>query len=322
MQVKLTHRDPSVYPTSNVLERHRPIRLGAWNGADLRVTGNEGEEIAKIHALVEIVGDCVKLRHLAPTKAPVLLNGSPVVEGKLQNGDVVSIGKTRLEVEIFDPEAASRAAPPPVIDLAAEGLPTGLVAYRPAGDGADLRAVLEKLTAVFTPLVMANFLAAGEEPPPWLAADADLLAEAPRDQIGDNSLHLLAADDLPAEADDPADPAERSAAATQRLIELFHQLRTKTGAAMLIGAGDKQAVLETIRFRRGFYASATGLELFLRQGSAVLAQKLIEGLHAILIASADDEWTLYANAKLVTSVDDLNLGASAGVKKRHADAPQ
>ncbi|MCC6493704.1 MAG: hypothetical protein IT424_11875 [Pirellulales bacterium] len=314
MQVKLTHRDPAVYPSVKILERFAPVRLGAWSGAELRVSG---DQIAKLHVHIEIVGDAVRLRRLAPSMAPVLVNGAAVDEVELQNGDVVRVGNTHLTVDISrQPAPASRDGKIPPLETVAQSLATGLVAFAPANDATTLEAVLDRLAARFSPLLLANFLAAGQEPPAGLTPQADLLAGAPREQIGNHCLYLLAPSDVPApEPPSPPAPAaadaeQQAAAAIVELMRVFHALRPHEAGVLLFGEADKPAALEAISFRRGFYMSAASLGLFLREGAPELARKLIDGFHAIVVADAG-QWTLVANPSLVRTAADLGLETEA-----------
>ena len=78
-------------------------------------------------------------------------------------------------------------------------------------------------------------------------------------------------------------------------------------------------VSDAIGFRRGFYFSADGLELFLSRGSKDLAKALLNGLHAILIARAGDVgWAIYANPNLAPTPADLGLAAEMVTAERIA----
>ena len=307
MQVTLIHRDPVVFPSSNRLTPNKPISLGRSADADLRISG---DAIADIQFTVQFDGRVIKLRNLAPNGAKILVNDAAVHDAELRDGDVVTVGNTRVEVLVERPAASAEARGlmlPPSVPLTCRELPTGLVAYEDATREISLDAALTWLSVHFQPLLLANFEAAGQDAPAWLSPEENLLKAASPEQIGKNCLYLLAPGDVPADGDEPSDPADRAIAATARLLKVYHALRPYSAAVLLFGNGNKQEVDKAIGFRRGFYASATCLELFLRQGSVELARGLIEGLHAIVIAGGDASWTAYANPKLVHTAADLNL---------------
>jgi hypothetical protein len=160
-------------------------------------------------------------------------------------------------------------------------------------------------------VVLANFRLAGQKPPEWIAASDDLLLAAPAEVTDAHSLHLLAAEDIPiAEGTDPTLNSQGLQRA--KFLELYHQLRPHSAAVLALLNGSKDDVLKAISFRRGFYCSADGLEMFLKQGSRDLARSLVDGFHGLLIArNGDADWALYANPKLAPTLADLGLAAES-----------
>ncbi|MBN1853266.1 MAG: hypothetical protein JW829_11100 [Pirellulales bacterium] len=151
-------------------------------------------------------------------------------------------------------------------------LPTGLVRWDDPDKETGLAEVLDRLCKKFTPLLMANFRLAGEELPEWLNEEDDLLSGSPDKLLKENSLHVIAVEEIPAE-DLAAEetPEEQHAVRTAKLLSLHDAVRKKSAGLLLFGKASKDEVLAAIRFHRGFYCTAKGLEMFLNQGSKDLA---------------------------------------------------
>ena len=62
--------------------------------------------------------------------------------------------------------------------------------------------------------------------------------------------------------------------------------------------------------------------MFLRQGSRELAQSLVDGFNALLIARASDtDWTIYANPSLAQTIEDLGFRMGTSVSVSPVDVP-
>jgi hypothetical protein len=248
-----------------------------------------------------------------------------VEKSEINDGDTVAAGNTKVRVEIKGrdrrqpisvpappPTAAEKLVVPSATNLIARDLPTGIVMYCDPAGGTPVTDVIERLLTRSEPLVIANFRVAGQKPPDWLAAEDDLLAAVPEDMSEELSLYLISPSDIPL----PGGSAPPMGAVKQQramLLELYHELRPRAAAVLAFTKASKDDVLNATRFRRGFYCSADGLEMFLSMGSKQLAKALVDELHAILIArTGDTSWALYANPVLAPTPAELGLEPETG----------
>ena len=92
-------------------QRHETevVKLGSMPSSDLRL---DDAAVARHHALVEVVGDQVRLIDLG-SAAGTLLNGRKVLKfATLKDGDVMTLGNTRIEAQISNTQAVTAASAP------------------------------------------------------------------------------------------------------------------------------------------------------------------------------------------------------------------
>jgi hypothetical protein len=85
------------------------IKVGKLPSSHLRI---EDDNVSRMHAVVEATGpDEIFIIDLGSASGTIV-NGKKVNKAKLQTGDEVMLGETKVVVEIGRPEAAAAAAPP------------------------------------------------------------------------------------------------------------------------------------------------------------------------------------------------------------------
>lgn len=331
MQVTLLYFDRNHTALGRPLEAGDRLLFGKGERADLLVSG---DDIADVHFSIENDGRLVWVHPLVDAMAPVLLNERPVEKSEVDDGDTVAAGNTKVRVQIRDRDRSSVAIASPQLQPAPASsasevhsrvvdreLPTGLVMYQDPDRRTSLATVLEQLLAKFKPMLLANFRSASQKPPEWLAADDDLLAAAPAEITAENSLYLIAPADV-SFGDDTTLPADSLDKQCEELLKIYHSLRPRAAVILALVKTSKAEVLKSIGFRRGFYCSLDGLEMFLRQGSRELAHSLIAGMNALLIARAGDtDWTIYANPSLAPTIEDLGLTRRSSAPVTPTDVP-
>src|SRR5579864_5552511 len=84
------------------------IKVGKLSSSHLRI---DDEDVSRMHAVIEVTSPQeIYIIDLGSTKG-TLVNGSKVNKCKLQSGDEVLLGSTRLVVKIGAPVAAGATAP-------------------------------------------------------------------------------------------------------------------------------------------------------------------------------------------------------------------
>ena len=312
MQVTLLYYDKAHAALGRPLLAGERVIFGRGDRADFQVSG---ENIAEAHLSIENDGQGVWAHRLVDSMAPVMLNELPLEKSEVDDGDIVTVGNTKIRLQIRNRALASTRQPEPktppaktneALQIVGRELSTGLVLYHDPSLKTPVQEVAKRLLSKLEPLLFANFRAAGEMPAPPLACE-DLLAQAPAEIRDGNSLHLVAAADLVV-GDSVAPLTESPELLRDRLLELFHKLRLRKGGILAFTKAPKEEILKAASFRRGFYCSADALEMFLRQGSRELAQGLVNECSAILIVRDNDEnWSLYASPRLAPSSSDLGL---------------
>lgn len=307
MRVVLIHSDQEFPSAHKDLATGRRMLFGSGRQADFGVSG---EDVAPLHFQIAFDGNRVRLKNLAAAKAPVLVNGAPIDEADLFDNDVVQVGRSQVAVRITGAVAAAsdeaEDASDSGITLQNQDLPTGLTHWIDPTATSKVIDVIDQLLEKFEPVVAANFRAAKLAMPDWLEESSDLLGGAPATLRAEASLHLFAADDIPIK--DAADSPQSRAASVAELIALYAELRKHDAASILWTTASKDETVEAIHYHRGFFSRARSLEMFLQQGSPDLAQKLMAGAAAILIAgAAPTDWSLYANPELAPTAPHLGL---------------
>lgn len=311
MRVTLLYADTNYSSYFKDLRAGQCAAFGSGARADFGVSG---PGVGEVHFQIENDGHRVEVRRVGSMPCPVTVNGDATTAAELEDGDVVGAGNTQVKVRIARAAPAEEAAEAAAAEakrcvVTAEALPTGLSRWADPEQEVPLGEAVDRLVGKFPALQMANFLLAGETRPDWLAEDADLLAEMPGGVAAEHSLHLIAAEDIPLASIEPALPGESShPPQLSALLGLFDKLRSKSAASLLFGDATKDDVLEAIKFHRGFFSTAKGLEMFLKQGSPDLAQKLVGASTAILVAGAGKlGWAIYASPDAIGSAAELGF---------------
>src|SRR3954468_16717595 len=85
------------------------IKVGKLASSHLRI---DDETVSRMHAVIEIAGeDEIHIIDLGSTRG-TLVNGEKVNKAKLQSGDEITLGETRVVVTFLDP-VYDQATPPP-----------------------------------------------------------------------------------------------------------------------------------------------------------------------------------------------------------------
>lgn len=179
------------------------IKIGKVPSAHLRL---DDESVSRMHAILEVTGDEVSLIDLGSTRG-TYVNGKRINKARLQTGDVLQLGETRIELAISDAEIASPAPFQGVSDAARPAAPA---ATAPPPPRRPITAAT--VSAAAGELVIADATAPGlatvptAAPPPLPAAAAPSLPAAAA-----SALPAAATSALPA-AVPPALPAHVVAA--------------------------------------------------------------------------------------------------------------
>jgi len=93
-----------------------PVHVGSGEGAQIRL---DDPEAAGRHCRIEKTPDGWKVSLLSED-APILVNGKPVAEHYLAQGDVIKVGGTEIHFELLE---GAPAAPAPKVEAGVEGGP-------------------------------------------------------------------------------------------------------------------------------------------------------------------------------------------------------
>jgi hypothetical protein len=125
-----------------------------------------------------------------------------------------------------------------------------------------------------------NFKACGLPLPAGIEEKDDAYAEAPAAVSSKHSLHVFVFESPPGVA------------------ETVDAIRQKAGLIMLFTNLDRDALMEELKFYWAWFARPATLRMQFEEGSEFLAEKLLSGLHAVLIEAAPGKgWIVYANPK-------------------------
>ncbi len=100
------------------------IKIGKVPSAHLRI---EDESVSRMHAIVEVTGAEISLIDLGSTRG-TFVNGQKINKAKLQSGDSITLGDTRLELAVNQPAATSVAPPVPAVRPPAIPMPSPMPA--------------------------------------------------------------------------------------------------------------------------------------------------------------------------------------------------
>ncbi len=78
------------------------------------------EAVSREHAAVRVDGTTVVVEDLESSNG-TLVNGTPVAQARLEDGDVIKLGGTELEVKIADDDDHLTPSDPTVIHPPADG---------------------------------------------------------------------------------------------------------------------------------------------------------------------------------------------------------
>jgi hypothetical protein len=231
------------------------IKIGKVPSAHLRL---DDESVSRMHAIIEITGDEVSLIDLGSTRG-TYVNGKKINKARLQTGDSLLLGETRIELSISD--AAELAGPAPTAGTSdATRLParaaTGSPAPRPPITAATVSTAAGELVIADTAAPMVPTLPAAAPPP--LPA------------------HVVAASKLYASGQvavsEPAAASARSAASQPAAIGAVPNLRAATDLPLDTvpdPAGYRLAVAESVEELGG----ARAVEVAAMLGDSVIGVK-------------------------------------------------
>src|SRR3954463_12877657 len=96
------------------------IKIGKLSSSHLRI---DDESVSRMHAVIEIAGPGeIYIIDLGSTKG-TLVNGQKVNKAKVQSGDQVVLGGTKLVVTVGDPAAAQSDAAPTQVKMSPQSAP-------------------------------------------------------------------------------------------------------------------------------------------------------------------------------------------------------
>jgi len=136
------------------------IKIGKVPSAHLQIAD---EAVSRMHAIVEVTGHEVSLIDLGSTRG-TFVNGKKINKARLEAGDVIMLGDTRLELGIAEDGAAAQRAPtrPPALPAAARRITatdavtiSGVIESTPAAPPSAPVTVAARLVAVSTATTFA-----------------------------------------------------------------------------------------------------------------------------------------------------------------------
>jgi len=95
------------------------IKIGKVPSAHLKV---DDEKVSRMHAIIEVLGTEVSVIDLGSTSG-TFVNGQKINKAKLQNGDEITVGDTRIELAI-DAELAPTVIVAPALRIVPPSIPT------------------------------------------------------------------------------------------------------------------------------------------------------------------------------------------------------
>jgi hypothetical protein len=143
------------------------IKIGKLSSSHLRL---DDESVSRMHAVIEVAGPAdISIIDLGSTKG-TMVNGQKVNKAKLQDGDMIQLGDTRIEFSVGQPESADEMddAPTKVQEIPAPSAPAPAAPRR------------VPLVATPPPAAMAPPPAAVAPPPGVAPARAPAAASAGR----------------------------------------------------------------------------------------------------------------------------------------------
>jgi hypothetical protein len=167
------------------------IKIGKVPSAHLRI---EDESVSRMHAIIEVLGSEVSVIDLGSTRG-TFVNGQKINKAKLQSGDAIMVGDSRIEIAIAD--AAAETVSPvqtPIVQPAAvqpPALPVRPVAAAPTMNvmsGVTATMPMAAAATVKAPAVVPNAsfaVAAPMSPAMFQAAMAD-------DDVGAGAVEVAA----------------------------------------------------------------------------------------------------------------------------------
>ena len=139
------------------------IKVGKLSSSHLRI---DDEAVSRMHAVIEIAGPGeIYIIDLGSTKG-TLVNGQKVNKTKLQSGDQIVLGDTKLVVTVGEPVAAQSDDGPTQVQMPPQSAPAGPAAARQTVMG------MRRSRAAAPPRPTMQPPAPGFPPPPVAAAGA------------------------------------------------------------------------------------------------------------------------------------------------------
>ncbi|TMQ13238.1 MAG: FHA domain-containing protein [Deltaproteobacteria bacterium] len=187
------------------------IKIGKVPSAHLQITD---DSVSRMHAIVEVTGRDVHLIDLGSTRG-TFVNGKKINKARLETGDTITVGDTRIEIAIRDaapvPEAAAATAEPS------------------AGPAKDRAAAPPSIASAASPTIaspaawplspVASSPSAAGAPPPIASAASPTIASAaasPLSSVASSSSAPAAPPPIPSRARGSAAATVSDAAAVPR----------------------------------------------------------------------------------------------------------
>ncbi len=289
MKLNITYELPNYRKMQFQLLANQSITVGRSDEAEHPVyTALEMEDV---HFRIVTSDDACWLFNLASDYTTTALNGVPVRETLLHDGDHIRAGEIVFQVTLSGGLAKSSPAP------ASAAIPAnkqsqsyryrpgrcGLHHYQDNGDDFHTEHVLQAINRQrLFQYLLVNFRAAGVLLPPYLAAEQDLFRHAPAEIRLEHSLHLIANGDL------------------ARLHQLFQEFSLRDAAICVVTDRPPRDFLSQHHLYLAWFARPSLLKFHLEEASEAFVEKLMSNLHGVFFKGPQEKsWALTVNSSLV-----------------------
>ncbi len=297
MKLVLTYELPDRRKIQIQLLANQSVTIGKSDEAEHPIYMAAG--LDDVHFRVATTDEECWLTNLALEFTSTWLNGSPVRENELHDGDQILAGGIVFHVMLSDGELTSATPPRRVVDAAPALSQSyqhrigrcGLHEYH--GDADDLRTEDVMLAIhsrhIFLYLLI-NFKAAGRALPSPLAADDDLFQHAPAEIRQEHSMHLVASHDI------------------EQTLQLFSDLSQQDAVVCVLTDKQPGEFLRDNKLFMAWFARPSLLGFHLSNASDEFIGRLMSNVHGVLMESpGKSSWTLTTNPKLVADWKGLGF---------------
>ncbi len=248
------------------------------------------DDLDDVHFRIVTTDEDCWIYNLASDFKSTSVNGMPVRESRLQDGDQILAGGIIFHVQLTGVEWAS----PPPPQLKVDSRPQlsksyrhqigrcGLHVYSDNADDLQTADVMRGIHGqqIFLHLLI-NYKAAQQALPNWLAAEDDLFESAPTEIRQEHSLHLVTGQDL------------------QQTQQLFLGLSERDAVTCVLTDKPPADFLREKQLFMAWFARPSLLGFHLAQASAEFVGRLMSNLHGVLTKPpGKNSWSLTANPSL------------------------